>query len=60
MAKKSGSATGRAHKAWQRAKVKRVLDEWKAGTLKSSSGQKITEYKQAVAVALSESGQGKK
>lgn len=36
------------------AKVKRVLGEFKRGTLKSSSGTKVTEKKQAVAIALSE------
>ena len=40
----------------QRRKIARVLREFKAGTLKSSSGQKITNYRQAVAVALSEAG----
>lgn len=35
-------------------KVKRVLHEFKVGTLKSSSGQKVTKKKQAVAIALSE------
>lgn len=32
------------------------MKEFKAGTLKSSSGQPITNYKQAVAIALSEAG----
>ena len=35
-------------------KVSKVMKEFKAGALKSSSGQKITRRKQAVAVALSE------
>ena len=35
-------------------KVRRVLHEFKVGTLKSSSGQKVTKKKQAVAIALSE------
>lgn len=35
-------------------KVKRVLHEFKVGTLKSSSGNKVTKKKQAVAIALSE------
>jgi hypothetical protein len=47
------------------AKKKRVADEmhkWKAGTLHSGSksGPKVTSQKQAVAIALSESGQSKK
>ena len=36
------------------AKVKKVMGEFKAGSLKSSSGQKVTNPKQAVAIALSE------
>ena len=36
------------------AKIKRVLSEFKVGTLKSSSGQRVTNPKQAVAIALSE------
>jgi len=36
------------------AKIKRVLHEFKVGTLKSSSGQPVTKKKQAVAIALSE------
>ena len=43
-------------KKQKQAKIARVLREYKAGTLKSSGGAKITNYKQAVAVALSEAG----
>ena len=32
----------------------KVLSEFKRGTLKSSSGQKVTDRKQAVAIAFSE------
>jgi hypothetical protein len=35
-------------------KMHKVMGEWKAGTLKSSSGQKVTNQKQAVAIGLSE------
>lgn len=42
--------------AQQKTKVKRVMDEWKAGTLKSSAGGKVTDYKQALAISLSEAG----
>lgn len=31
-----------------------VMPQWKAGTLKSSSGQPVTSQKQAVAIMLSE------
>ena len=41
-------------------KVRKVMREYKAGTLKSSSGQKVTSRKQAVAIAMSESGQERK
>jgi hypothetical protein len=35
-------------------KIQKVLREFKEGDLKSSSGQKVTNRKQAVAIALSE------
>lgn len=35
-------------------KVKKVMKEFKEKTLKSSSGQRVTNPKQAVAIALSE------
>jgi hypothetical protein len=34
--------------------VKKVMHEFKVGSLKSSSGQRVTNPKQAVAIALSE------
>ncbi len=37
-----------------RTKVKKVMDEYGSGTLKSSSGQKVTKRTQAVAIGLSE------
>lgn len=37
-------------------KVAKVMREYKAGKLKSSSGQKVTNQKQAVAIAMSEAG----
>jgi len=40
----------------QRNKIARVLREFKAGTLKSSSGEKIKDRKRAIAIALSEAG----
>lgn len=43
-------------KKQKQAKIARTMREFKAGTLKSSSGEKITNYKQAVAVALSSAG----
>lgn len=35
-------------------KVKKVMSEFKAGKLRSSSGDKVTQRKQAVAIGLSE------
>lgn len=44
-----------------KSKVSKVMDEWKAGTLRSGSAQgpKVTNQKQAVAIALSEARKGK-
>jgi hypothetical protein len=36
------------------AKIKKVMGEYKRGTLKSSSGKKVTNRKQALAIANSE------
>jgi hypothetical protein len=41
-------------------KIKTVMSEYKAGKLKSSSGQKVKNPKQAIAIALSEAGMSKK
>lgn len=41
-------------------KIPIVLREFKKGTLKSSSGQQVTDRKQALAIALSEAGLSKK
>jgi hypothetical protein len=46
--------------AAQKKKVHKVRDEHKKGTLKSGSGKKVRSRKQAVAIAMSESGQSKK
>ena len=37
-------------------KVHKVMSEFKKGTLRSSSGEKVTDRKQAVAIAMSEAG----
>lgn len=36
------------------------MKEWKRGTLHSGSGQIVTNPKQAIAIGMSESGQGNK
>ena len=49
--------------ASKKAKSKRMQEEMhkcKAGTLRSSSGKKVTSRKQCIAIGLSESGQSKK
>lgn len=47
-------ATKPKKKAPQGRKVHKVMKEFQEGTLKSSSGQKVTSRKQAIAIALSE------
>jgi len=48
-------------KAGKRAKMKLVMDEWKAGTLHSGSkkGPIVRSQRQAVAIALNQSGQSR-
>lgn len=41
-------------------KVRKVMREYKGGTLKSSSGDKVKSREQAVAIAMSEAGYKKK
>ena len=43
-----------------KGKIEKVMHEWKSGTLKSSSGQKVTKHSQATAIALSEQRQAEK
>lgn len=47
-------------KAGKARKVQKVMGEYQEGSLRSSSGQTVTSRKQAVAIALSESGQRRK
>ena len=47
-------------KKGKRTKVKKVMDEWKEGDLKTSAGKPVKNQKQAVAIAMSESGQSYK
>ena len=46
----------KADKDKKQVKVKKVMDEWRSGKLKSSSGEKVTDRKQAIAIAMSEAG----
>jgi hypothetical protein len=43
-------------KKQKQAKIRKVLGEFKAGALKSSSGEKVTNERQALAIALSSAG----
>lgn len=40
--------------AAKKTKVEKVMHEFKAGSLRSSSGKKVTSRKQAIAIGLSE------
>ena len=41
-------------------KFKKVMHEWKAGLLKDSHGNEVTDQKQALAIAFSEQKRAKK
>lgn len=43
----------------KQAKMRKVMREFKAGTLKSSSGEPVKSRQQAIAIALSEAGMSK-
>jgi hypothetical protein len=40
----------------RQSKVRKVMKEFKAGTLKSSSGEPVKNRQQAIAIAMSEAG----
>ena len=43
----------------RRAKIRKVMNEFEAGELKSSSGEVVKDPRQAMAIALSEAGVSK-
>jgi len=43
----------------KKKKVTRVMREYKQGKLKSASGRKVKSRRQAIAIAMSESGQSR-
>jgi hypothetical protein len=47
-------------KTRQKRKVGKVMREYKHGALKSGSGRKVKSRKQAIAIAMSESGQSRR
>jgi uncharacterized protein DUF6496 len=47
-------------KTGRRRKVGKVMGEYKRRTLKSGSGRRVKSRKQAVAIAMSESGQSRR
>ena len=58
----AGEAVGRKKGGMTKGqkKVGKVMSEFKAGKLKSSSGKKVTNPKQAIAIGLSEAGMSNK
>ncbi len=44
----------------QKSKVKKVMGEYKRGKLKTSAGRKPKSRRQAIAIAMSESGQSRR
>jgi hypothetical protein len=46
--------------ARQKKKVEKVMHEHKEGTLRSGSGKKVRSREQAIAIAMSESGQSRR
>ena len=44
----------------QQGKVHKVMQEYKTGKLRSSSGARVTKRSQAIAIAMSEAGMARK
>ncbi len=57
---KLGAGAKKRKKLPPKEKVGVVMSEFKRGTLNSGSGHKVTNPKQAIAIAMSEAGKRKK
>jgi len=55
-----GKPVAMGGKPMGKEKVGKVMKEFSSGSLKSSSGKKVTNPKQAVAIAMSEAGMKRK
>ena len=56
----AGKQTRSAPSSRGKRKTRKVMREFKRGQLKSGSGKKVKDRKQAVAIALSQSGRGRR
>lgn len=56
----AGAESRRKHHLRGQEKVHVVMKEFKRGTLRSGGGRKVTNRKQAIAIALSEAGMARK
>jgi hypothetical protein len=54
-----GKSVDQGGKPAGKEKVGKVMKEFQSGKLKSSSGKKVTNPKQAIAIGLSEAGMSK-
>lgn len=57
---KLGTGANKRKKLPPKDKIETVMHEYSRGTLNSGSGKKVTDRKQAVAIALSEARRGGK
>jgi hypothetical protein len=57
---KLGAGAKKRKKLKPKEKIATVMSEFKRGTLHSGAGPKVTNPKQAIAIAMSEAGKSKK
>lgn len=57
---KTMSSASEQKKARKRNKVKKVMEEWRSGKLRGGSGDKVTNQRQAVAIAMHEASIARK